>query len=86
MTGVVSNGALPEGEAAPQWGTLVAPGVYAPIHQHFFSARLDMAVDGPKNRVEEVHTVPDAAGPENPLKNGFHEVTTPLTREARPSG
>ena len=74
MTGVVSNGALPVGEEAPQWGTLVAPGVYAPIHQHFFSARLDVAVDGPTNRVEEVHTVADPAGPENPLKNGFHEV------------
>ncbi|MFN8635947.1 MAG: primary-amine oxidase, partial [Chloroflexota bacterium] len=57
MTGVVSNGALPVGEPAPQWGTLVAPGVYAPIHQHFFNARLDVAVDGPANHVEEVHTV-----------------------------
>ncbi|MFN8636362.1 MAG: primary-amine oxidase, partial [Chloroflexota bacterium] len=82
MTGVVSNGALPVGEPAPQWGTLVAPGVYAPIHQHFFNARLDVAVDGPANRVEEVHTVADPAGPENPLKNGFHEVTTPLTCES----
>jgi len=82
MTGVVSNGALPVGEEAPKWGTLVAPGVYAPIHQHFFSARLDVAVDGPTNLVEEVHTVADPAGPDNPLANGFHEVATPLTRES----
>jgi primary-amine oxidase len=82
MTGVVSNGALPVGEEAPPWGTLVAPGVYAPIHQHFFNARLDVAVDGPTNRIEEVQTVADPAGPENPLGNGFHEVTTPLTHEA----
>jgi len=82
MTGVLSNGALPIGEEAPPWGTLVAPGVYAPIHQHFFSARLDVAVDGPTNLVEEVQTVADSSGPENPLKNGFHEVATPLTRES----
>jgi primary-amine oxidase len=81
MTGVVSNGALPVGEDAPPWGTLVAPGVYAPIHQHFFNARLDVAVDGPTNRVDEVQTVADPAGPENPLQNAFHEVVTPLTRE-----
>jgi primary-amine oxidase len=82
MTGVVSNGTLPEGESAPIWGTEVAPRVYAPIHQHFFNARLDVAVDGPKNLVEEVHTVSDPVGPENPLKNGFHEVSTPLTSES----
>ena len=82
MSGVLSNGALPVGEPAPIWGTVVAPGIYAPIHQHFFNVRLDMAVDGPTNRIEEVHTVADPVGPENPLKNGFHEVVTPLTRES----
>jgi primary-amine oxidase len=82
MTGVVSNGALPVGDEAPPWGTVVAPGVYAPIHQHFFSARLDVAVDGPTNRVEEIHTVADPAGPDNPMKNGFREVATPLTCES----
>ena len=82
MTGVLSNGALPAGAEAPPWGTLVAPGVYAPIHQHFFSARLDVAVDGLTNLVEEVQTIADPSGPENPLKNGFHEVATPLTRES----
>ncbi len=82
MTGVLSNGAMPVGEPAPKWGALVAPGVYAPIHQHFFNARLDFAVDGPTNRVEEIHTVSDPAGPENPMKNGFYEIATPLTRES----
>jgi primary-amine oxidase len=41
-----------------------------------------MAVDGPKNLVEEVHTVADPAGPDNPLQNGFHELRTPLVRES----
>jgi primary-amine oxidase len=82
MTGVVTNGALRPNEDAAIWGTEVAPRVYAPIHQHFFNARLDVAIDGPTNLVEEVQTVADPAGPENPLKNAFHEVATPLTRES----
>jgi len=28
-----------------KYGTTIAPGLYAPVHQHFFVARLDMAVD-----------------------------------------
>jgi primary-amine oxidase len=82
MTGVVTNGALRPDETAAIWGTEVAPQVYAPIHQHFFNARLDVAIDGPTNLVEEVHTVADPVGPANPLKNAFHEVATPLTRES----
>lgn len=50
LTGVPSTGALPEGER-PKHGALVAPGLYAPHHQHFFCVRLDMMVDGLKNSV-----------------------------------
>jgi len=82
MTGVVTNGSVPVGEPAAPWGALVAPGVYAPIHQHFFNVRLDVAVDGPTNTVEEVHTVMDPPGADNPLKNSFREVSAPLTRES----
>jgi primary-amine oxidase len=70
MTGIISNGAVANG-AAPPWGELVAPGVYGPIHQHFFSVRLDPAVDGPRNSVYEIDTVADPPGPENPHANAF---------------
>lgn len=43
LTGIVSTHALfPEERAAggPQWGTLVAPGVNAFVHQHFFQVGL----------------------------------------------
>jgi hypothetical protein len=28
-----------------KYGTTIAPSLYAPVHQHFFIARMDMAVD-----------------------------------------
>ncbi|HEX4994485.1 MAG TPA: primary-amine oxidase [Methylomirabilota bacterium] len=82
LTGVISNGTERPGEK-PRWGEMVAPGVYGPIHQHFFNARLDMMVDGPDNSVYEVNTVADAPGPENPHHNAFHTEATLLASEAR---
>jgi primary-amine oxidase len=81
MTGVISNGAL-DGGAVPPWGEVVAPGVYGPIHQHFFNVRLDPAVDGPRNSVYEVDTVADPPGPENPHRNAFRTRSTLLARES----
>jgi primary-amine oxidase len=80
LTGIASNGAVRPGEKPP-WGELVAPQVYAPIHQHFFNARLDMMVDGAGNSVYEVNTVADPPGPENPHHNAFHTEATLLGSE-----
>ena len=44
LTGILSVGALRDGETR-RYGTVISPGLYAPVHQHFFVARLDMAVD-----------------------------------------
>lgn len=82
LTGIISNGAVAPGEASPPWGTLVAPGVYAPIHQHFFCARLEMTVDGLENCVVEVDTVADPRGPANPHGNAFRARETVLARES----
>ena len=62
---------------------MVAPQVYAPIHQHFFNVRLDMMVDGPNNSVYEVNTCADPSGPENPHHNAFHTEATPLETESQ---
>ena len=70
LTGVISTGAVPPG-ATPEHGALVAPGVYGPHHQHFFNLRLDMAVDGPANRVYEVNPVALPEGPGNPVGNAW---------------
>src|SRR5205823_4474628 len=81
LTGVISNGAVEPGES-PKWGELVAPEVYAPIHQHFFNVRLDMMVDGPNNSVYEVNTVADPSGPDNPHHNAFHIEATAFESES----
>ncbi|MBJ7600077.1 primary-amine oxidase [Candidatus Nephthysia bennettiae] len=81
LTGIISNGAVPEGQR-PTHGTLVAPGLYGPNHQHFFSLRLDMTVDGLENAVEEVNAVPDPPGPGNPAGSAWRAVATSLLTES----
>jgi primary-amine oxidase len=81
LTGIISNGAVMPGEKPP-WGELVAPQVYGPIHQHFFSVRLDMMVDGLENSVYEVDTVADPPGPQNPHGGAFRTRATLLGRES----
>jgi primary-amine oxidase len=81
LTGIISTGALADG-AEPAHGTVVAPGLYGPHHQHFFNVRLDMAVDGRANSVFEVDAVPSPAGPDNPAGNGWVARERPLETEA----
>lgn len=64
------------------FSTEMAPGLGAPFHQHLFSARLDMEIDGQTNAVEEVDAVAVPMGPENPWGNAFRPQRTRLTRES----
>lgn len=80
LTGIMSMGALHDGES-PRHGTKIAPGLYAPHHQHFFNARLDMAVDGPRNTVLEVDSRSVPPGPDNPYGNAWEIISTPLGSE-----
>lgn len=87
LTGIVSTSALyPEEGGEPTNGTLVAPGVNAHVHQHFFQVRLDMAVDCPNGgaalRVSELNTEPMPLGPANPYGVGFVVTETLLERES----
>ncbi|MCW0211888.1 MAG: primary-amine oxidase [Pseudonocardia sp.] len=81
LTGVISTAAIAPGER-PAHGTLVAPGLYGPHHQHFFCVRLDMTVDGVPNTVVELDSVASPAGPANPHGNAWEVVRTPVTSEA----
>jgi len=80
LTGIISNGAVATGDEPP-WGELVAPGVYGPIHQHFFNVRLDMMVDGQSNSVYEVNTEADPPGPANASGTAYRAVSTLLRTE-----
>jgi primary-amine oxidase len=85
LTGVISTGAVEPG-TRPRHGTLVAPGLYGPHHQHFFCVRLDMAVDGNANTVVQVDSEPLPWGPENPTGTAWVTRRTPLTSEAQAKG
>ena len=61
-TGVMVVSHLPEGEPA-RYGTMVDERTYAPFHQHFLIARLDMDVDGSSNTVQMVETEPSGEDP-----------------------
>ena len=80
LTGIVNTQALKPGEAA-RYGTVVAPGLNAPNHQHFFNARLDLDVDGESNTAQEVNVRGAPSGPENPHDNAFYAEVTPLEKE-----
>ena len=79
-TGVVFTSAYPEGGSANI--SQLAPGLGAPYHQHLFSARLDMAIDGFTNRVEEEDVVRQAMGEGNERGNAFSRKRTVLARES----
>ncbi len=80
LTGVLSTGAYRPGEK-PRHGTAVAPGLYAPNHQHFFCVRLDADIDGQANTVVEVNSEAVPMGPENPYGTAWRSVETPLLTE-----
>lgn len=50
---------------------MVQPGLLAPFHQHFFSVRLDLDVDGTENSVHELDIWSPPTGPENPYMNAM---------------
>ncbi|HEX8868068.1 MAG TPA: primary-amine oxidase [Lentzea sp.] len=79
-TGIVFCGAGQEGQEQPH-ATEIAPGLFAPVHQHLFCARLDVEVDGERNSLHEVDVVGVPTGPDNPYGNAFTWQTTPLRTE-----
>ncbi|MGH3831437.1 MAG: primary-amine oxidase [Pseudonocardiaceae bacterium] len=86
LTGILSTGAVLDDAvpfSGPLCGTLVAPGLYAPNHQHFFNVRLDMCVDGERNSVYEVDAAALPVGPGNPAANAWVANPTLLASESQ---
>ncbi|KQP02033.1 tyramine oxidase [Leifsonia sp. Leaf264] len=80
LTGILFPSSYPEADYP--YASEVAPGVGAPFHQHLFSARLDMTVDGISNAVEEVDAVRVPIGPGNEHGNAFTNKRTRLISES----
>lgn len=79
-TGIVFAGAGEPG-VRQRHATELAPGVFAPVHQHLFCARLDVAVDGEDNRLVEIDAERIPMGPDNPFGNAFGWAETLLPTE-----
>jgi primary-amine oxidase len=80
-TGIMVTSNFPPGQPPP-YGTVVDECTYAPFHQHFIVARLDLDVDGPGNTVYAVESEPAGPGPDDPYRLGLLLRQTPLRTEA----
>jgi primary-amine oxidase len=81
LTGIIAPAAIAPGEQ-PVSGTLVAPGLYGPHHQHYFNVRLDTMLDGLENSVVEVNCESLPWGPANPRGNAWVARETMLASES----
>jgi primary-amine oxidase len=80
LTGILSLGTFLDGEK-PKHGTMIAPRLYAPYHQHFFNVRLDFDLDGVKNTVQRLDVVADPVDENNSFENAFHVDVKELATE-----
>jgi len=71
---------LAEGETTSH-GAIVDNRTYAPYHQHFLTARLDLDVDGTENTVYASETEVEPTGPDNPYGLSLRQKNTPLRTE-----
>ena len=81
LTGILTTRSHQEGDDLT-FARVVAPNVSAPIHQHIFCVRLDMAIDGNRNSVVEVNTEALPEGPDNPWGTAFAARETVLDTES----
>jgi primary-amine oxidase len=85
-TGLMVTTPYPHGGEAPPYGTVVDADTYAPYHQHFIIARLDLDIDGETNTVMETdsYAPPMSKKKEEENRDGLALVTrsTPIRSEA----
>jgi primary-amine oxidase len=82
-TGVMVTSHTAAPGSRPANGTVVDHGIYAPFHQHFIVARLDLDVDGTDNTVYATDSRPAVPGDDDPYALGLTVASTPLRTEAQ---
>ncbi len=79
-TGIMVVTHLEPGQPHPN-GTLVDERTYAPFHQHFLVARMDLDIDGPANTVYRSETRIEPIDEGNPLGLAITQQNTPIETE-----
>jgi primary-amine oxidase len=82
-TGVMVTSHTAAPGSRPDNGTIVDHGIYAPFHQHFIVARLDLDIDGADNTVYVTDSRPAAPGDDDPYALGLTVASVPLRTEAQ---
>ncbi|ROZ98815.1 primary-amine oxidase [Gordonia sp. OPL2] len=81
-TGIMVTTPMPPGVSSNPHGTTIDNRTYAPFHQHFLVARLDLDIDGSDNTVFASETVAEPMGPGNPLGLSLVQQNTALLTES----
>jgi primary-amine oxidase len=79
-TGLMVTTPLENDDDTSPYGTIVDSRTYAPFHQHFLIAKLDLDIDGEDNTVVEVDSVAPPISPDNPY--GLAMTTNATTIES----
>jgi len=79
-TGIPFPSALENGKASP-YGRHIGDQIESHVHQHVFSFRFDMAVDGELNSVSEMNFSAAPSGKDNPYGNAILSEETRFTTE-----
>ena len=80
-TGIMVTSSFADGRQPP-YGTLVDQRTYAPFHQHFIVARLDLDVDGAANTVCATESEAAGVSDQDPYALGLTIRSTPLRTES----
>ncbi len=82
-TGLLVTTPMESDDDSSPYGTKVDQRTYAPFHQHFVIAKLDLDIDGEENTVVEVDSVAEPTSEDNPYGLGLSTQNTIIESESQ---